>query len=65
MNTDEKIKAIADVVTQAVKDSGGKFGDETFTINEDGSVRENWFIKGHIAPVLLAHGTDLASDKDE
>lgn len=41
-----------------------KFGNDEFSINEDGSIREELFIKCHIAPTLLAHAIDLASDKE-
>jgi hypothetical protein len=73
MNTDEKLKAAADLLVQVVKDNTfinehghkmARFGKDEFRVNEDGSVREEWFIKGHIAPVLLAYAMDLASDKD-
>ena len=73
MDTDEKLNAAADLLVQAVKDNTfvnkhghtmGRFGKDEFRINEDGSVREEWFIKAHIAPTLLAHAIDLASDKE-
>jgi len=60
MNTEEKLKMIADVVTQAVKDNDGKFGKDELLITESGS----WFITGHLAPMLLAYAMTLASDKD-
>ncbi len=73
MDTDEKMKAAADFLVQVVKDNTfinehghtmARFGKDEFRINEDGSVREEWFIKGHIAPMLLAYAMDLASDKE-
>jgi hypothetical protein len=74
MDASEKLKAVSDLVTKVVKDNTfinehghtmAKFGKDEFRVNEDGSVREDWFIKGHIAPVLLAHAMDLASDKED
>ena len=63
MNTDEKIKAVSDLITKVTSENGGKFGKDQFKVLEDGTVVEEWFIQAHIAPVLLAHAMDFASDK--
>lgn len=63
MNTDEKIKAVSDLITKVVSENGGKFGKDQFKVLEDGTVVDEWFIQSHIAPVLLAHAMDFASDK--
>lgn len=65
MNTNEKINAVSDLITKVVRENGGKFGKDNFKILEDGTVVQEWFIHSHIAPILLAHAMDLASDKND
>ena len=74
MDTNEKLNAAGDLLVQAVKDNTfinkhghtmGKFGKDEFRIDEDGSVHEEWFIRSHITPVLLAYAMDLANDRED